>query len=228
MAIGDLNAAQHALAQYMSELSEEAYCAGWTNGLEDALWEVVLGERREYGQSTFTDEHAVELRRLSEACGGWIVFDGSREETWVSLSAWQTRFQGRKRTEVAANIRLRTSPSQVSNAPYSRAELLAAEDGRWPERGDRCERCGVLIPRFCDLSPGERADILNLKSEGGVVDAMDELRKRTGAPVRFAKIWVIHHGEAQPRYSGPPCPHCGKPLASDRAKQCLHCHTDWH
>lgn len=127
MAMGDLKAAQRALAQYMSDLSEEAYSAGWMNGLEDALWEVVLGDRREYSHATFTDEHAVELRRLS-ACGGWIVFDDSREETWVSLAEWQTRFQGRKSTGVAADIRMRTSPLQAQNTPYSRAELLAAEE----------------------------------------------------------------------------------------------------
>jgi hypothetical protein len=26
----------------------------------------------------------------------------------------------------------------------------------------------------------------------------------------------------------PPCPYCGAPLASPRAKQCLKCHFDWH
>jgi hypothetical protein len=26
----------------------------------------------------------------------------------------------------------------------------------------------------------------------------------------------------------PPCPHCGKPLASSKAQQCLHCGEDWH
>jgi hypothetical protein len=50
----------------------------------------------------------------------------------------------------------------------------------------------------------------------------------TGAPPRFAKIWVIHEGKPQPRFPGPPCPHCGNPLASSRARQCLHCHRDWH
>ncbi len=25
-----------------------------------------------------------------------------------------------------------------------------------------------------------------------------------------------------------PCPHCGKPLATKLAKQCLHCGADWH
>ena len=27
---------------------------------------------------------------------------------------------------------------------------------------------------------------------------------------------------------GPPCPHCGKPLRSELAKQCFECGTDWH
>ena len=58
--------------------------------------------------------------------------------------------------------------------------------------------------------------------------AQQELKACTGAPQRFARIWVIHSGRPSPRNPGPPCPHCGKPLATSRAKQCLHCHEDWH
>jgi hypothetical protein len=27
---------------------------------------------------------------------------------------------------------------------------------------------------------------------------------------------------------GPPCPFCGQPIATDKAKQCLNCGADWH
>jgi hypothetical protein len=112
--------------------------------------------------------------------------------------------------------------------PYTREELQEAADGRWPERGDRCERCGVLIPRFVDLSDADRARIIALILNGQQTLAQEELKACTGAPPRFAKIWAIHSGKADLRYPGPPCPHCGEPLATSRAKQCLHCHRDWH
>jgi hypothetical protein len=38
----DLTPAQCELAKYMSDLSEEAYCAGWMQGLEYALWQVLV------------------------------------------------------------------------------------------------------------------------------------------------------------------------------------------
>ena len=116
----------------------------------------------------------------------------------------------------------------MSNEPYSRTELKLAEDGRWPERGERCEHCGVLIPQFAELHDQDRARILRLIVEGRTILAQQELEACTGAPPRFAKIWVIHSGRPSPRFPGPPCPHCGKPLATSRAKQCLHCHADWH
>jgi hypothetical protein len=91
--LSHLTSEQLALAEYMSDLSEEAYCAGWMDGLEYALWQVVLGERSDYGQTTFTSKHATDLRRLSASCGGWILFDEEREETWVSRADWERRFE---------------------------------------------------------------------------------------------------------------------------------------
>ena len=88
----DLTRDQTQLAQYMSDLSEEAYFAGWMLGLEYALWQVVVGQRGDYGHLTFTPEHAGKLQRLSAACGGWIVFDGENEETWVPRPEWEQRF----------------------------------------------------------------------------------------------------------------------------------------
>jgi hypothetical protein len=226
--LGDLTAEQHALALCMSDLSEEAYCAGWMVGLEFALWQIVVGDRREYGRLIVTDAQVSNLRSLAEAVGGWIVFDDDREETWVSTAEWDRRFQAWQSSTTRTEVRARPSKPEPSNVPYSRDELRAADDGRWPERGDRCLRCGVLVPRFADLKANDRARLIDLIGKQEPVAAMDALRDLTGAPTRFAKIWVLHSGSPQPRYAGPPCPHCGERLASERAKQCLHCHADWH
>jgi hypothetical protein len=42
-----LDHAQRQLADYMSDLSEEAYSAGWMNGLEYALWDALTGRLEE-------------------------------------------------------------------------------------------------------------------------------------------------------------------------------------
>ena len=80
--ISELTPDQRKLAEYMSDLSEDAYCAGWMEGLEIALWEVVEGTRTDYGRLTFTDLQRTDLKSLSETSGGWIVFDDRNEETF--------------------------------------------------------------------------------------------------------------------------------------------------
>lgn len=76
-----------ALADYMSDLSEEAYFAGWMDGLEYALWEALMGVRTEYGYLTITPEHRSKLKRLSAACGGWVYW-GEDGATFVTLEQW--------------------------------------------------------------------------------------------------------------------------------------------
>jgi hypothetical protein len=224
----DLTAPQHALAEYMSNLSEDAYCAGWMHGLEFALWQLVLGERREFGRLLLTDEQRLELRRLAAAADGWIVFDEQREEIWVPYETWERQFRHWQTVTPPTQDQVLTSTTPPSNVSYSREELLEAADGRWPERGLRCDSCGVLVPHFPELKDSDRARIIALVNGKHHMLAEAELRACTGAPPRFAKIWVLHAGRPNPRFPGPPCPHCGKPLASSRAKQCLHCHADWH
>ena len=100
----DLTPDQTRLAQLMSELSEKAYYAGWMSGLEYALWQVVLGQRADYGQSTFNSQDVSKLLRLSEACRGWIVFDDETEETWVPLAEWKRRFASWQTCRAAKRI----------------------------------------------------------------------------------------------------------------------------
>jgi hypothetical protein len=45
----ELTADQRRLADYMSELSEEAYAAGWRHGPENAMWEVAIGRSDDTG-----------------------------------------------------------------------------------------------------------------------------------------------------------------------------------
>ena len=87
-----MTSAARQLAEFMSELSEEAWRAGWMDGLEFALWEVVLGRRQKYGCLELTPDQRSKLRSLSEQCGGWIVYDDDSGETWVPLDDWKTRF----------------------------------------------------------------------------------------------------------------------------------------
>lgn len=111
--------------------------------------------------------------------------------------------------------------------PYARAELEQAGHG-YPERGERCHRCGGRVPRFVDLSPSLESRLHELIRCGRSMAAMQELEAATKCPQRWAKVWVVHDGRAEARFPGPPCPYCGRPLRTSKARQCPHCHTDWH
>ena len=94
----DLTPEQRRLADAMSDLSEQAYSAGWMTGLEYALWAALIGQADTHRLrlELSTDERA-SLRALSDACGGWIVFDETTEETWIPLAEWEQRFAERRR-----------------------------------------------------------------------------------------------------------------------------------
>lgn len=86
--LSDLDERQRALAESMSWLSEAGYHAGWMTGLEFDLWRGVVDGPFRYGQLDLTADHVAHLHRLSDACGGWIVFDADKEETFVSIDHW--------------------------------------------------------------------------------------------------------------------------------------------
>lgn len=81
----DLTQPQRKLAEYMSELSEQAYCAGWMDGLESALRGAMTGEIKKYGNLVFTDEMIRKLKSLSSEANGWIIYDDENEETFVPM-----------------------------------------------------------------------------------------------------------------------------------------------
>jgi hypothetical protein len=68
-----LSSDARALATYMSDLSEEFWCAGWMRDLEFMLWSVIEGEEAD-ASLTLTRDQLATLKSLSNACKGWIVF----------------------------------------------------------------------------------------------------------------------------------------------------------
>ena len=86
--LSSLNENQLALAEAMGSLSEAAHHAGWMEGLEFDLWRAVVDGPRRYGRLDVTADHVAHLRGLSQACGGWIVFDRDKEETFVPIDRW--------------------------------------------------------------------------------------------------------------------------------------------
>ncbi len=60
------------LYRRMSELSEEAYAAGWLLGNELMLWRVLDGTTTDYGGGPLPAEEIDELRVLAEKANGWI------------------------------------------------------------------------------------------------------------------------------------------------------------
>jgi hypothetical protein len=64
------------LLHLMEDISEEVWAAGWLIGLEFILWRNI-------------DQYP-ELKRLSDLCGGWWVWDGSTENwrRFVPMAEW--------------------------------------------------------------------------------------------------------------------------------------------
>jgi hypothetical protein len=111
--------------------------------------------------------------------------------------------------------------------PYSREELLQVGEAL-PTRGPVCPKCRMHIPQFRDLEAKDEFRVRQLIAEERKAAAMQELRAYTGCPIPWAKLWVIHSGRADAVGTTAPCPYCGQPLRTARARQCQHCLMDWH
>ena len=91
---------QEALRDYMSELSEDYYCAGWLVDLEYVLWDVLEGNKNAFAGGELKDEEIQKLRDLSAKCEGWIYWDDDHEthnplefgESFIPLGLWKIKF----------------------------------------------------------------------------------------------------------------------------------------
>jgi hypothetical protein len=90
--INDLTPTQRDLAELMSDISENAWRAGWMQGLEYELWSAVKSPAGSGTRRLATQAQLERLNQLSKDCGGWIVFDQDREETFISLAEWEALY----------------------------------------------------------------------------------------------------------------------------------------
>jgi len=90
------------LADLMSDISEEAYCAGWMANLEYVLWDAVLNGERQYGRYFIKQKDIDALITLSHLTDSWIYFDDDNEETAMPLNSWRERFK--KMSEITRNL----------------------------------------------------------------------------------------------------------------------------
>jgi hypothetical protein len=89
----DLTSQQQLLADFMSDISERCYDAGWMHGLEYVLWDALLNGQRKYGHDTISQQDIETLGDLSKTANAWIVFDDATEETAMELDKWNQKFQ---------------------------------------------------------------------------------------------------------------------------------------
>ena len=90
--INDLTPTQRDLAELMSDISENAWRAGWMQGLEYELWTAVKSPAGSDTRRLATQAQLERLSQLSKGCGGWIVFDQEREEIFVALAEWEALY----------------------------------------------------------------------------------------------------------------------------------------
>jgi hypothetical protein len=115
-----------------------------------------------------------------------------------------------------------------NESPYTREEVLRYSN-ELPQRGILCPKCGLRIPQFTDLTDADRIRIRLLALAQRSAMAMEELRSVIGCSVSWAKLWVEHMGRPEWDWGmTAPCPYCGEALRTPVAKQCRHCHMDWH
>ena len=79
--------ARERLLDFMRDLSERCYCAGWMLGLEAALWDLMLKGGGAYGMSDVAAGEAAKLQRLATDAGWWWMYGGAGPE-FGALDAW--------------------------------------------------------------------------------------------------------------------------------------------
>ena len=95
-ALPGLTLAESELAELMSDISEDQYCAGWLTGLEYELWALLQSSDAER-VGTFRGTHPGDVRRLrqlSAVTNGWIAWadHSDADLQHIPLNEWEQRY----------------------------------------------------------------------------------------------------------------------------------------
>ncbi len=88
----EIQAIAQELYEYISELSEEAICAGWMENIEYALWERVLNGTGNYYALEVTEDIIAKLRDYSDRAGGWWIWE-DREPVFLPIEDWNKLYE---------------------------------------------------------------------------------------------------------------------------------------
>lgn len=113
------------LCDYMSELSEAAYFAGWMHDLEFELWDRIISGPSEYGRLSIWHEHIERLLQLANAANGWIICNDVKEQILVPFDEWQARFAPwKKRARLNTRKKRRLASQAKKAAPRNELDAL--------------------------------------------------------------------------------------------------------
>lgn len=88
----ELTMKQQKLSDFMSEISERCYYAGWMKNLEYVLWDALFTGQRKYGQDYITLQEIEVLKKLSKEANCWIIYDSTSGEAAIEKTLWEDKF----------------------------------------------------------------------------------------------------------------------------------------
>ena len=173
-----------------------------------------------------------EFRRACRSTPDKFECIGRRRSAWCTKAELSDRAQvPLDRSTLPVTAFTRPVPNDFSLGRTTEGRLSFMQQGAKTARllpketWSRCYRCGAEIPEFEFFEPF-KSRLRDLTNKHDRIQIVKELRDESGCEFATAKQWVSHKTFELPEAT--PCPYCGQPLRTARARQCRFCLRDWH